>query len=89
VHAVTISVQLLDVNNRRTMEAEIAKRAVDFIKRNASGDKSFFTYVSFSLMHMPTLPNPDFPTWQPFQPEAIGAVVEVTKRLKPCVSPRR
>jgi len=53
-------VGLLDVNNRRTMEAEITKRAVDFIKRNANVDKPFFAYVSFSLMHMPTLPNADF-----------------------------
>ena len=51
---------LLDVEGRRTMEAEIARRAVDFIKRNASTGKPFFAYVSFSLMHMPTLPNPEF-----------------------------
>jgi arylsulfatase A-like enzyme len=50
----------LDVSNRRTMEAEITKRAVDFIKRSASAKKPFFAYVSFSLMHMPTLPGPDF-----------------------------
>jgi arylsulfatase len=50
----------LDMNNRRTMEAEITKRAVDFIKRSASANRPFFAYVSFSLMHMPTLPHPDF-----------------------------
>ena len=50
----------LDLDNRRTMEAEITKRAVDFIKRNASAGKPFFAYVSFSLMHMPVLPGPDF-----------------------------
>jgi arylsulfatase len=50
----------LDVDKRRTMEAEITNRAVDFIKRNASTGKPFFAYVSFSLVHMPTLPNPDF-----------------------------
>jgi hypothetical protein len=33
---------------------------VDFIKRNASASKPFYAYVSFSLMHMPTLPNPEF-----------------------------
>jgi len=33
-------VGLLDVNNRRTMEAEITKRAMDFIKRNANADKA-------------------------------------------------
>jgi arylsulfatase len=53
-------VAILDVNRRRTMEAEIANRAIDFIKRSASAGKPFFAYVSFSLMHMPTLPNLDF-----------------------------
>ena len=42
------------------MEAEITNRAVDFIKRNASAGKPFFAYVSFSLVHMPTLPNLEF-----------------------------
>jgi arylsulfatase len=50
----------LDVERRRTMEAEITTRAVDFIKRNATTGRPFFAYVSFSLMHMPTLPHPEF-----------------------------
>ena len=50
----------LNVDNRRTMEAEITSRAVQFIKRNASAGKPFYAYVPFSLVHMPTLPNPDF-----------------------------
>jgi arylsulfatase A-like enzyme len=50
----------LNLDNRRTMEAEITNRTVDFIKRNASASKPFYAYVSFSLMHMPTLPNPEF-----------------------------
>ena len=50
----------LDVDNRRTMEAEITSRAVQFIKRNASAGKPFFAYVPFSLVHMPTLPNLEF-----------------------------
>lgn len=40
---------ILDVDRRRTMEAEITNRAVDFIKRNATAAKPFFAYVSFSL----------------------------------------
>src|SRR5262245_46074052 len=48
----------LNVDRRRTMEAEITSRAVDFIKRNANATKPFFAYVSFSLFHFPTLPNP-------------------------------
>src|SRR3984893_6830258 len=50
----------LDVDNRRTMEAEITSRAVEFIKRNASTGKPFFAYVPFSLVHMSTLPNLEF-----------------------------
>jgi arylsulfatase len=42
------------------MEKEITTRAIEFIKRNASNSKPFFAYVSFSLFHMPTLPNPEF-----------------------------
>ena len=53
-------VAVLDVDRRRTMEAEITSRAVDFIKRNASAGKPFYAYVPFSLVHMPTLPNLEF-----------------------------
>ena len=50
----------LNIDNRRTMEAEITRHAVDFIKHNADAGKPFYAYVSFSLVHMPTLPNPEF-----------------------------
>jgi arylsulfatase A-like enzyme len=50
----------LNLDTRRTMEAEITKRAVDFIKRNASAGKPFYAYVSSSMVHMPALPNPEF-----------------------------
>jgi arylsulfatase A-like enzyme len=50
----------LNLDTRRTMEAEITNRAVDFIKRNASSGKPFYAYVSSSMVHMPTLPNREF-----------------------------
>jgi arylsulfatase A-like enzyme len=50
----------LDVARRRGMEAEITTRAVEFIGRHAKAGKPFFAYVSFSLLHQPTLPNPEF-----------------------------
>ncbi|MCK1516643.1 arylsulfatase [Bradyrhizobium sp. 190] len=53
-------VAVLDVNRRRTMDAEIAGRAVEFIKRNAGAGKPFYAYIPFSLVHMPTLPNLEF-----------------------------
>jgi arylsulfatase A-like enzyme len=53
-------VGVLNLDTRRTMESEITSRAVAFIKRNASAGKPFFAYVSSSMVHMPTLPNPEF-----------------------------
>jgi hypothetical protein len=53
-------VAVLDLETRRTTEAEITNRAVEFIKRNASAGKPFYAYVSSSMVHMPTLPNPAF-----------------------------
>jgi arylsulfatase A-like enzyme len=50
----------LNLDTRRTMEAEITNHAVEFIKRNASAGKQFYAYVSSSMVHMPTLPNPAF-----------------------------
>ena len=50
----------LNLDQRRAMEKEITTRAIEFIKRTAHGGKPFFAYVSFSLFHMPTLPNPEF-----------------------------
>jgi arylsulfatase A-like enzyme len=53
-------IAVLDLENRRTMEAEITSRAVEFIKRNAKASKPFYAYVSSSLVHVPTLPHPEF-----------------------------
>ena len=50
----------LDLDHRRAMEKEITTRAIEFIKRTAHSGKPFFAYVSFSLFHMPTLPNREF-----------------------------
>ncbi len=50
----------MSVDTRRTIEAEITRRAIDFIRRNAKASKPFFAYVSSSLVHMPTLPSPEF-----------------------------
>jgi arylsulfatase len=50
----------LDVERRREMDAEITTRAVEFINRSAHAGTPFFAYVSFSLFHIPTLPNREF-----------------------------
>jgi arylsulfatase A-like enzyme len=43
----------LNLETRRTMEAEITDRAVAFIKRNAGSGKPFYAYISSSMVHMP------------------------------------
>ena len=53
-------VAVLDVERRRSMDAEITSRAVEFIKRNAGAGKPFYAYVAFAQVHMPTLPNLEF-----------------------------
>ncbi|MCY1280150.1 Arylsulfatase [compost metagenome] len=53
-------VKKLDLASKRTLDAEIAERATAFIKRNAAAGKPFLAYIPFSLVHMPTLPNPEF-----------------------------
>lgn len=50
----------LNLQTRRTLDAEITRRAVDFIQRNAKAGKPFFAYIPYSLVHMPVLPNPTF-----------------------------
>ncbi len=50
----------LDLDRQRRMDAEITRRAVEFITRAAKDRRPFFAYVSLRLLHMPTLPNPEF-----------------------------
>jgi arylsulfatase len=49
-----------DVTQRRLIDAELTRRSVEFIERQAKGDKPFFAYVALTQPHLPTLPNPAF-----------------------------
>jgi arylsulfatase len=49
-----------DLQQRRLIDAEIARRTVDFMKRSAASGKPFYAYVPFTLVHLPTLPHPRF-----------------------------
>ncbi len=53
-------VAVLDLQQRRLMDAEITRRGIDFMRRQAKAAKPFFAYFSFSLVHFPTKPNPEF-----------------------------
>ncbi len=46
---------------RREIDAELARRTIDFMERKVKANKKpFFAYVPFTQVHMPTLPHPDF-----------------------------
>ena len=51
---------IYDVEQRRLIDAEITRRSVDFIKRQAKLGKPFFAYVALTQPHLPTEPNPAF-----------------------------
>jgi len=49
-----------DVDARRRIDAELARRTIDFMRRKSSAGKPFFAFVPFTQAHIPTLPHPDF-----------------------------
>jgi arylsulfatase A-like enzyme len=53
-------VVLYDLEQRRLIDAELTRRTIDFMQRSVKGEKPFYAYVPFTLVHFPTLPNPKF-----------------------------
>jgi arylsulfatase len=53
-------VVVYDLEQRRLIDAELTRRAIDFMKRCVGAGKPFYAYVPFTLVHFPTLPNPTF-----------------------------
>ncbi len=49
-----------DLQQRRLIDAELTRRAIDFMGKNAREGKPFFAFVPLTAMHYPTLPHPDF-----------------------------
>jgi arylsulfatase len=49
-----------NLETRATIDEKITERTVDFIRRNASKEQPFFTYVSFTHIHPPYHHHPDF-----------------------------
>ena len=46
--------------NRPLIDGRIAEKSIAYIREHASGEKPFFLFVSWSLVHHPYLPHPDF-----------------------------
>jgi len=56
-------VEEVDDFNRETrpfMDEKIAQKTIDFIRRTTGENKPFYAYVSFTNVHPPSIPHPDF-----------------------------
>jgi arylsulfatase A-like enzyme len=49
-----------DLEQRRLIDEEVTRRAIDFMTRSVKADKPFYAYVAMTQPHLPTLPNPAF-----------------------------
>jgi len=49
-----------DLEQRRLIDAEITRRAIDFMRRSVESRRPFYLYVPFTQVHFPTLPSPEF-----------------------------
>ena len=56
----SVALKDYDIVQRRLIDAEITKRSVAFMERQAKAGKPFFMYVSLTQPHLPTEPNPAF-----------------------------
>jgi arylsulfatase len=48
------------LENRPLIDERIARRSADYIREHGKSDRPFFLFVSWSLVHHPYLPHPDF-----------------------------
>ena len=56
----SVALKDYDVVQRRLIDAEVTRRSVGFMERQAKAGKPFFMYASLTQPHLPTLPNPTF-----------------------------
>jgi arylsulfatase len=54
------ALRVYDVEQRRLIDAEITRRSIAFMERQARAGKPFFAYATLTQPHLPTLPNPAF-----------------------------
>jgi arylsulfatase len=54
------NVRVYDIEQRRLIDAEITRRTIAFMERQAQARKPFFAYATITQPHLPTLPNPAF-----------------------------
>jgi arylsulfatase A-like enzyme len=79
-----------DLDQCRSIDAEITRRTIDFMTRSTAAGKPFYAYVPFTLVHFPTLPNPafagktgfgDFPDALAEMDAHVGDILDAVDRL--------
>jgi arylsulfatase len=58
--AASENVKVYDLAARRTIDAELVERAIDFMRLQCAQRRQFFLYLPLIHLHFPTLPHPDF-----------------------------
>ncbi len=55
-----VPVQPYNLESRPFVDSIITEKSVAYIHEHAGGDKPFFLYIPYSLVHHPAMPHPDF-----------------------------
>jgi arylsulfatase A-like enzyme len=53
------NVHIYNLEERRLIDTELTKRAIDFMGRQTQAKKPFFAYIPYTQVHMPTIPSPE------------------------------
>jgi arylsulfatase A-like enzyme len=72
------AVRELNLEVRPLLDELIVEKASDYIKRSATGDKPFFTYIALSHMHPPERVHPDF---DQTSPERLGMYADLIAEM--------
>jgi arylsulfatase A-like enzyme len=54
------NVKVYDLAERRVIDREITDKAKDFMSSQVKAGKPFFTYIPYTMVHLPVLPSPEF-----------------------------
>lgn len=55
-----LEIEPYDLEMRRRIDAELTRRANDFMRRQVQAKRPFFAYIPLTQLHYPTLPHRDF-----------------------------
>lgn len=56
----TVPVEEYNLDTRRTIDAKLVDRSLDFVRRQHAAGRPFFLYLPLTHLHFPTLPHPEF-----------------------------